>query len=837
MQQLLRTVQGPRWILMGAIILFFVSVALFSHSSLYRYAAPSVLTHSQARGIKSPNLVKPVLEEDAVAADAVLVQVINSALFTPASPDPAGIAYLSDSNTFLIADSEVDETTGAGFHDVNLWEITPTGTVVAVGNTLDWPPIDTIMEPTGLSYDVATGTLFVSNDDTRRIYVVKRGVDGVFGTVDDIISQINTANIIQTPNSDTEDPAFDPATGHLFFLNGQETQVYRLDPVNGIFGDGDDTFTYFDFGSPTATDAEGLSINVANGTLMIGTNGRRILEFTKDGTLIRTIQANTITGLQSISGLAMAPASDGSGNINFWVVDRGVDNDTDPTENDGEIFELTLPNAAPFIASVTIDNLQPKTNEALTAAALAYDDNGDPFTLAYQWLRNGIPIPGATDSTLDLSIAGHGDKGDWISVRVIASDVNGDSVPVTASVRIVNTPPVLSLPDRTNIELQSIDLALATTDADGDVLTYTATGLPPGLTLNPLTGQVTGTIAAGAGVASPYNVQFSVSEDASLPPAPITLVQRVTPGAPSASVVTTTFPSIPTEGNLLVAIIRVGSGRVPTLPEGWTEVGRGTGTPLAWVFYKFAGPSEPQSVEMTVSGAATNANLSLFEYSGLIPAPDQILGGFVTSGPVGGTPGVLSMTTGSLTVTTENELLLAAIHLGGSRAWDNAWTNGFTRLNTQLPSVLLHQSIAALITGPGTYSTTESWITDGRPGSAATTLASFRGLTPLPDPDPVTDNFLWYVRLVPTAATVSVAGRVESPLGRGIANVIVVAFSMEGESWSARSNTFGYFKIGGLPAGRPYVVTAYSRRYEFESQLLSLDDDVMGLVIRSNRLD
>jgi len=38
--------------------------------------------------------------------------------------------------------------------------------------------------------------------------------------------------------------------------------------------------------------------------------------------------------------------------------------------------------------------------------------DGDQLTYRYQWLRNGTPISGATNATLDLAQAGNGDNGD-----------------------------------------------------------------------------------------------------------------------------------------------------------------------------------------------------------------------------------------------------------------------------------------------------------------------------------------------------------------------------------------------------------------------------------------
>ena len=61
------------------------------------------------------------------------------------------------------------------------------------------------------------------------------------------------------------------------------------------------------------------------------------------------------------------------------------------------------------------------------------DVDGDALTYRYQWLRNGTAIPGATNRTLDLSVAGNGDLGDQIAVDVTARDGNGGTSPVGAA--------------------------------------------------------------------------------------------------------------------------------------------------------------------------------------------------------------------------------------------------------------------------------------------------------------------------------------------------------------------------------------------------------------------
>jgi hypothetical protein len=42
---------------------------------------------------------------------AVLVRIIETSLFSPPSPDPAGIVYLPSTGRLLVSDSEVNEMT------------------------------------------------------------------------------------------------------------------------------------------------------------------------------------------------------------------------------------------------------------------------------------------------------------------------------------------------------------------------------------------------------------------------------------------------------------------------------------------------------------------------------------------------------------------------------------------------------------------------------------------------------------------------------------------------------------------------------------------------------
>jgi Putative Ig domain/Cohesin domain len=100
-------------------------------------------------------------------------------------------------------------------------------------------------------------------------------------------------------------------------------------------------------------------------------------------------------------------------------------------------------------------------------------------------------------------------------------------IPIT--VRSVQEAPVLLSPgNQIAAEGATVALSISARDVDGDVLSFSATNLPPGLSINATTGIISGTIASGAALGSPYNVTLQVS-DGVAPPLSISFVWTVLP--------------------------------------------------------------------------------------------------------------------------------------------------------------------------------------------------------------------------------------------------------------------------------------------------------------------
>jgi hypothetical protein len=160
---------------------------------------------------------------------------------------------------------------------------------------------------------------------------------------------------------------------------------------------------------------------------------------------------------------------------------------------DSTLKALDLANHAPVV-SVALDPANPRTEQIVTATGDAYDADlrpmgvTDPTTRTYEWLRNGTVIPGQTGSSLDLKVAGNGDRDDMVTVRVTASDGQLTST-ATASVTVANSAPTATV--SLNILPKTNDVLVAATDAkddDGDGLTYSYEWLRNGTVIEGQTG-------------------------------------------------------------------------------------------------------------------------------------------------------------------------------------------------------------------------------------------------------------------------------------------------------------------------------------------------------------
>ena len=267
-----------------------------------------------------------------------LVRTIHTSAFSPASPDPSGIIYRPGRHRFLISDSEVDET--PRYNGSNLFTAKRRGGGYGSGTLLPGNK-----EPTDLGFNRSTGKLFVTNDDKDRISLVRPGPNGVHGTGDDTMTNFSTAAFGST---DPEGVEYDPATDRVFVCDGIDREIFKVDPVNARFGDGNDRVTHFDLARYGARDCEGLGLDYRgrNTLLAVDWMTDTIYELSMGGGLLRKLNLSAIRTRSSIvADVTIAPTSnrhDRPSRKNYWIVDRHRDNKGNPLENDGLLYEMSL---------------------------------------------------------------------------------------------------------------------------------------------------------------------------------------------------------------------------------------------------------------------------------------------------------------------------------------------------------------------------------------------------------------------------------------------------------------------------------------------------------------
>ncbi len=280
--------------------------------------------------------VVPLLPLSAAMATptASLIHVTDTSKWHKPSPDPQGLAYQPSTSYLVVPDSEVEET--KRWVGVNVWFASTTGKVKRSWSTTDWS-----VEPT----DVAVRgkkTLFFTDDHQDRIFRVRLGHDSLWGTPDDRVFSFPTRPF---GSHDPSGLAF--GAGSLFDSDGKGNRVYRIDPgpdgrFDGVSPDGDDVVSSFDTWTLGVGDPEAIAYDPDTGYLNLPSRQHQsIVRVTVEGAPVDSIDLSSF-GVVSPAGIAFAPGSDDPSAKHVYVADRGIDNNADPNENDGRIFEFAL---------------------------------------------------------------------------------------------------------------------------------------------------------------------------------------------------------------------------------------------------------------------------------------------------------------------------------------------------------------------------------------------------------------------------------------------------------------------------------------------------------------
>lgn len=181
-------------------------------------------------------------------------------------------------------------------------------------------------------------------------------------------------------------------------------------------------------------------------------------------------------------------------------------------ESDSDTVSVTVnappPNQAPVAdagADITVEDSDDNGSEIVTLDGSASSD--DEAITSYLWTdANGVEV--GTTVTVDILVAVDTTETFTLTVFDAEGDSDSDTVSVTVNAPPPNPAPVLDpISDQTDAEGTAVNLQVVATD--NDPLTYDATGLPDGLSIN-ADGLISGTITADPDT---YTVTVSVSDN------------------------------------------------------------------------------------------------------------------------------------------------------------------------------------------------------------------------------------------------------------------------------------------------------------------------------------
>jgi hypothetical protein len=320
------------------------------------------------------------------------------------------------------------------------------------------------------------------------------GPDTIVYAITDDQGGTSTATVTVSVTAGQDAPAVVTPLGNRTALDGQSGISV---PTAGSFTDVDgDTLTYSAAGLPA-----GLTIDPATGVI--------------SGTIDR--------GASQVGG--------GSYTVQVSATDPGGRSVTTG-------FTWTVANPTPTAAN---DAASTSEDSPVTIAVLANDSDpdGDPLTVTAATATNGTVVRNA-DGTITYTPNANFNGTDTITYTI--SDGNGGTATATVTVAVaaVNDAPVPvgSLPSRTNADatVVSTPVAGAFNDIDNAMLTYSATDLPPGLTINAATGVISGTISNSASLQNGgiYSVTITATDAGGLS-ATQTFSWTITNPAPAAA--------------------------------------------------------------------------------------------------------------------------------------------------------------------------------------------------------------------------------------------------------------------------------------------------------------
>ncbi|WP_141352285.1 VCBS domain-containing protein, partial [Zoogloea ramigera] len=514
-------------------------------------------------------------------------------------------ATTTDTFTYTISDAQ-------GGTSTTTLTVTVTGT--NDGAVITGPDLGTVTEDATLS---ASGQLLATDVDSPAQFTaaIAPGAYGNF-SIDAAGNWTYTLN-----NSDpavqalgTNDVRIEQFTVNT---NDGSTHIVTIN-VNGA----NEAPTAVDASATGAEDAASIPVTLGGGDVdgtvvsfslaNLPTNGALYL----DAAITKPVLPGTL--LPATSGAAslyFKPNANWYGNTSFQFIATDGEGASSPLAT--VTIEVTTVNDNPIAAdnrgAVREDGtLNAIPSNGLIASALDpsgkdTDIEGDPLTVTA--LRTGTEAGSGTSGTVGSPLLGTygsltvypqgsytyvADRATALAAGKTATDTftytisdgkgGTDTAELVITITGTNDAPVQvgALPGVNGTDAQPVTIPTAAAFADpdtGDTLTFSATGLPPGLGIDPVTGLITGTLASDASVRGAYPITVTVTDGAGAQTTQ-TFTLSVGNPAPSANPDTLTVTENDTQGGNVLTGSGIGGDKADIDPDAdalvVTRVGTGS---------------------------------------------------------------------------------------------------------------------------------------------------------------------------------------------------------------------------------------------------------------------
>jgi PKD repeat protein len=428
------------------------------------YIADAGDADGQGAGIVEVALVAPAVDSQAIEAAASSVQLLQTMVvgagsaWNPDSPDPSGLAYIpagapgvptARQDRLVSADGEVDEATGAGFHGVNVWFAPRNGSVqTSTMDTSGAGTSPTNKEPVGAAYDAARQELYICKDGASGqvwVYDMKTG------------AQVRAFSVSGAPfqNADPEGVGFDSVRNILYMVDAIDNDLVKVLPgPSGVIGMGGEQVFNYDLQQFGQSEPEGLDVDVSTGNVWIVSNKvsgggtpEPMIEVSPNGALVSSVSI-AAANPNSPGGVALAPASNGSGAVSIYVADRGVDNNEVPNENDGKIYEFSTGGST---GAAPVANFS--WAQSASGLTVVFSDSSTNNPTA--WLWDFDPASGDDGSSAPQPSYTYPEPGTYTVTLTVTNSFGSDSVSKPVTVTAEPPPPTGNLLANGGFELDA----------------------------------------------------------------------------------------------------------------------------------------------------------------------------------------------------------------------------------------------------------------------------------------------------------------------------------------------------------------------------------------------